>query len=134
MLVLDMELRDYFAAHMAAALAHKMERPETIAARAYDLADALARERVRRPAAEMLADDELPPEAYFEDDARFFQPGLLDEPAPMTERDDDAWLELADGAAWAADAKPIVDVRASDRPGLARTAPLAEEKQKKTGA
>lgn len=140
-----MELRDYFAAHVAAALAQKMERPETIAARAYDLADALVRERVRRPL-ELGLESELPPEAFFDDDARFFQPdaiephfaeiGLLDEPAPMSERDDEpSWMERADRPEWEADAKPVLDVRPSERPGLARTAPqiAAEEKLRKSG-
>ena len=82
-----MDLRDYFAAHVAAALAHRMERPEGIASRAYDMADALVRERVRRPAAPSAWGDELPPEAFMDDDdARgYARSGLLDEPAPISE-------------------------------------------------
>jgi hypothetical protein len=130
-----MDLRDYFAAHVAASLADRMERPEGIAARAYDLADALMKERVRRPASQSMWSDELPPEAFMGDDARgFARTGLLDEPAPISERDLDlSVLEHDAPAEW--DAKPIVDVRASERPGLARTVatPTDDGKLKKSG-
>ncbi len=131
-----MDLRDYFAAHVAAALAHRMERPEGIASRAYDMADALVRERVRRPAAPSAWGDELPPEAFMDDDdARgYARSGLLDEPAPISERDLDlSYVEHDAPSDW--EAKPIIDVRPGERPGLARTtaATTDDGKLKKSG-
>ncbi len=44
----DMDLRDRFAAHFAAALVDALADPAQIASRAYDLAEAMLRERDRR--------------------------------------------------------------------------------------
>jgi hypothetical protein len=131
-----MHLKDYFAAHLAAALAHRVERPEVIAARAYQLADALMRERARGENDEhesFLAtaygeNDDLEDErAYFE--AR----GLLDEPAPLSESEgfevNPAWLDRDIDARL--DMEPHWQpAPVSERPGLKRTAPLAAEADK----
>ena len=87
-----MDLKDLFAAHVAAALAHRIEWPDVIATRAYDLADALLRERARRSPSndeELLRgapldafDDGVPDDEFFR-----FTAGLLDEPAPLSDRE-----------------------------------------------
>src|SRR5205809_791503 len=100
------DLRDWFAAHVAAALAAEQRLGlETIAARAYDVADALLAERAQRMDAEL---SDLREPGADEDDG-YAMPALLDDAPPMEEeRDDDeddvrpAWMP-------------------SDRPGLART-------------
>ena len=109
----SMDLRDYFAAHVAAALAH------------------------RAPFIALMAwGDELPPEAFMDDDdARgYARSGLLDEPAPISERDLDlSYVEHDAPSDW--EAKPIIDVRPGERPGLARTtaATTDDGKLKKSG-
>ncbi len=130
-----MHLRDYFAAQVAAALVHRVERPEAIASRAYELAEALLRERARRQDAEDDAFYERVIEAE-EDEGSSFAGGLLDEPAPLSERerdeidprwfDRDTSVQLELEPRW--NASP-----GSDRPGLARTAPAAaiDDKLKK---
>ncbi|MBK6513442.1 MAG: hypothetical protein IPG04_04770 [Polyangiaceae bacterium] len=132
-----MDLKDLFAAHVAAALASKPDRPDVIAARAYELAEALLRERVRRAPSD---DDELfvseradgigeevPDDELFRSGS-----GLLDEPAPWRDREglevDPSWLDRDGDPRWEVEPKwgP-----GSDRPGLARTLPAAAEDDKK---
>lgn len=129
-----MHLRDTFAAHVAAALATRVERPERIAIRAYEIAEAMLLERARRghgdvegeggyEAEEFAELDRLASEGYFNTPT-----SLLDEPMPMSEREDvdPAWADLAsESPAHEADPKwgPLFDAVA--KPGLKRTAPPA---------
>ena len=129
---MSLSLRDLFAAHVAASLATRVDTADAIAVKSYDLADAMLRERARRGRAEAagahlaeLVDDE-PSWLDFELGARGSM--LLDEPAPMSERDeepDPRWLEREDrdpnsyDPRW--DAEPVVVPPPSQRPGLART-------------
>jgi hypothetical protein len=129
-----MQLRDFFAAHFAAALAHRVDRPETIAARAYQLADALVEERAKNRGAFGDALEEADIDPYFAEQDRFFHAeGLLDEPAPISEREDELSPALFDrdiDPTWEAEPKWEEPPR-SERPGLARTAPAALEPQKR---
>lgn len=135
-----MDLKDFFAAHVAAALAHRIERADVIANRAYELADALLRERGRRTKGDLEDFDdghEVESLDPFDDampDEDFFRPtlGLLDEPAPFSEREgfelDPSWLERQDDPRWEVEPKwgPVAAssaAGAAERPGLARTAP-----------
>ncbi|NUP11444.1 MAG: hypothetical protein HOW73_35815 [Polyangiaceae bacterium] len=131
-----MDLKDLFAAHVAAALASRVERPDVIASRAYDLAEALLRERARRSPD---ADDELVAADPAEDlddgmpDESFFQTqGLLDEPAPFSDREGmelpPSWLER-DDPKW--EVEPKWSAPVSERPGLRRTTPIQAEEEKK---
>src|SRR5688572_6680167 len=103
-----LSLRDLFAAHVAATLATRVDSADTLAAKAYDLADALLRERARRePDEERAAIVEAPPLSLGVDelddppawlDIALAQRGaaFLDEPPPPSERDDEPdprWLE-----------------------------------------
>jgi hypothetical protein len=141
-----MDLRDFFAAHLAAALAHRVDRPAAIAARAYELADALLVERARGLVAygeeQPLSDEELEgffaaqgaPISDFVKEGSFFRPeGLLDEPAPIEEND-----EELDAASYDPNYDPRWDVEPkweepprSERPGLARTTPVVAEPKKR---
>ncbi len=127
-----MHLKDYFAAHLAAALAHRVERPEVIAARAYELADALIRERsrVENEEREAFLHDVYADDIDAEDERAFFEMrGLLDEPAPLSESEgfevNPAWLDRDIDARL--DAEPHWQPATVERPGLARTAPLSVE-------
>jgi hypothetical protein len=51
-MLVPMDLRDRFASHFAAALVDAFSDPERVAAQAYDLAEAMLRERARRIDAE----------------------------------------------------------------------------------
>jgi hypothetical protein len=117
-------LRDWFAAHIAASLAAEQRlAPGSIAARAYDVADALMEERGGRFDADLPAFDDEPREV-----PEHFAPHLLDDVMPVEERDDDAWVESARE-------RPSYLPPSSERPGLARTQlelPLALVR--KTGA
>lgn len=146
---MSLSLRDLFAAHVAASLATRVDTADAIAVKSYDLADAMLRERARRVRAEaaeaQLAElvddgDEEPSWLDFELGARGSM--LLDEPAPMSERDDEPdprWIDREDrdpnsyDPRW--EAEPVVVPPPSQRPGLARTAPPAVEPQRreKTG-
>src|SRR5262249_33129759 len=78
-------LRDLFAMHFAAALAHEQRYTlEFIAGRAYDLADAMLVERERRIDAEACA-AELGD--WVSGDRTGGAGALLDEPAPPSDRD-----------------------------------------------
>lgn len=138
-----MDLKDLFAAHVAAALAHRIDRPDVIATRAYDLADAMVRERARRaPASEAgtmgspipydAFDDGMPDEDYFR-----FTSGLLDEPAPMSDREgmelDPSWMDHENEPSWEVEPKwgPSAADTPSERPGLKRTTPVLEVDEKK---
>jgi len=143
-----MELKDLFAAHVAAALAHRIERPDVIATRAYDLADALLRERGRRDdstsgrRSEWFEDEEAVLQApdLVEDDSmpgdEFFRPfaGLLDEPTPVSEREglevDPAWLDRDNEPRWEAEKWVSAGPPTSDKPGLKRTVPGAADSDK----
>jgi hypothetical protein len=159
---MNLSLRDLFAAHVAASLATRVDTADAIAAKSYDLADALLRERSRRPAAvergaalgrsmapaELEALDDEPSWLDFELAAR--GAALLDEPAPVSERDDEPdarWIAREDrdpnsyDPRW--DADPVVTPDAapsaaagpaSVRPGLARTAPSADPQRKEKTA
>lgn len=122
-----MDLKDLFAAHVAAALAHRVERSDIIASRAYDLAEAMLRERARRaPVEDVLAEPDLVD--AFEDgvpnEEFFAAPGLLDEPAPWSDREgmelDPAWLDRDNDPRWEADPKWSAPAGAVVRPGLAK--------------
>src|SRR5262245_19262222 len=97
-------LRDYFAVHFAAAFASEQRYGlEFIAARAYDLADAMIEERARRAEAE-LAD------ADAEERAAMVGGPLLDEPPPFSEPEDDMdprWLDPPDQPIWERDDGPL---------------------------
>jgi hypothetical protein len=145
-----MDLKDLFAAHVAAGLAHRIERPDVIANRAYELADAMLRERARRtrrdaeehvdfesaeafewvsPAEGLWSDDSMP-------DEDFFRPsqGLLDEPAPWSDREglelDPSWLDRENDPRWELEPKWAAPPP-SERPGLRRIAPSVVDDEKK---
>lgn len=138
-----MDLKDLFAAHVAAALAHRIERTDVIATRAYDLADAMLRERGRRARSLEDEDGSLDASERADDDSmpgdEFFRPfhGLLDEPAPVSEREglevDPAWLDRDNDPRW--EAEKWLDVSSpaagpsSEKPGLKRTVPGASESE-----
>jgi hypothetical protein len=135
-----MDLKDLFAAHVAAALAHRIERPDVIATRAYDLADAMLRERARRSPSndeEMLRgapldafDDGVPDDEFFR-----FTAGLLDEPAPLSDREamelDPSWLDRENDPQWEVEPKWSPSETPVERPGLKRTTPVLEADEKK---
>lgn len=141
-----MDLRDLFAAHLAAALAHRVDRPAAIAARAYELADALLVERARGLVAygegQPLSDEDLEPFFAEQDgpisdyprDESFFRPeGLLDEPAPIEESEEEleaAYYDPNYDPRWDVEPKWEEPPR-SERPGLARTAPVIAEPKKR---
>jgi hypothetical protein len=116
-------LRDYFAVQIAASLAAERRlAPASIAARAYDVADALIHEREERFDAELAAFDDDDPRTM-----DHYAPHLLDDAPPFEERDDDAFADEARERG----ALPS----ASERPGLARTQlELPLERVRKTGA
>lgn len=137
-----MDLKDVFAVHFAAALAQRIERADVIASRAYDLADALLRERARRVTAVDVEDHSLADLSDSDDvempDEEFFRAsaGLLDEPAPWSDREgvelDASWLDRENDPRWEVEpklsfelSKEHSDKPVSDKPGLARTAPPA---------
>lgn len=154
---MEASLRDRFAAQIAAALVHRSENAEEVAQRAYDIADALMRERERRRdhlAAETLVALEALPEPFREYTAGFDAVHLLDEPAPPPERDDDELHELMARAEdrtfnlhdqdppWRAmfssEGEPLgldpdAEVPASPRPGLRRTTPAEIKTAESTG-
>ena len=137
-----MDLKDLFAAHVAAALAHRIERPDVIATRSYDLADALLRERARRSPSndeEMLRgapldafDDGVPDDEFFR-----FTAGLLDEPAPLSDREgmelDPSWIDRENDPHWEVEPKWSASSAEApvERPGLKRTTPVIEVDEKK---
>lgn len=140
-----MDLKDAFAVHFAAALAQRIERSDVIASRAYDLADALLRERARRTTDADLQDHSLADLSGADDmdmpDEEFFRSsaGLLDEPAPWSDREglelDASWLDRDNDPKWevepklafatSKDSRTQSDKSVLDKPGLARTAPPA---------
>lgn len=93
---MSVSLKDFFAAHVAAALVNRADSPVTIARRAFDVADALLAERQLREELSRLED---PGDARMArpSDARasekLFEPHLLDEPAPL---EDEPELEDAE--------------------------------------
>lgn len=158
---MSLSLRDLFAAHVAGSLATRVDTADAIAVRAYDLADAMLRERARRAPAASLAQgdvllaeeleidgaDEEPAWLDFELGARGAT--LLDEPAPVSERDDEPdprWIEREErdpnsyDPRW--EAEPVAlpgssapsSPRGVERPGLARTAPAVTPQRKEKTA
>jgi hypothetical protein len=125
-----MDLRDRFAAHFAAALVDAFADAGDVARRAYDLAEAMLVERARR-----APGDEM-------DHPLTYHGALLDEPAPLPERDagdddlDPRWLDPPYDPAWDLEARwdaepplpPVLD--GNLRPGLARTRPEEEEAER----
>lgn len=118
-----MDLRDRFAAHFAAALVDAFPEADEIARRAYDLAEAMLRERARR----IDHDEEL---ALLE--ARHAMP-LLDEPMP---EEDEIDFEPPYDPSWDLDERPLATSPSRPPgPGLARTQPPnADEERKERSA
>ncbi|MFO0618136.1 MAG: hypothetical protein U0414_36425 [Polyangiaceae bacterium] len=93
---MSVSLRDFFAAHAAAALVNRADSPASIARRAFDVADALLAERQYREELEWLA---TPPDSMRAARAetsmvrpsdapageKLPEPHLLDDPAPLEE-------------------------------------------------
>jgi hypothetical protein len=114
-----MDLRDRFAAHFAAALVDAFPEADEIARRAYDLAEAMLRERARR----IDHDEEM---ALLE--ARHAPP-LLDEPMP---EEDELDLEPPYDPSWDLDERPrAASPSRPPGPGLARTQPPQVEEERK---
>jgi len=146
---MSVPLRDFFAAHAAAALVSRGIEPATAAKQAYDVADALMEEREFRAEASWLAAPPPSEEADFSseempDSERFDRPHLLDEPLPPFDDEENAetaavfdprWEDLADPSwdrepRWS-DLPPaynrVGDAPPSPKPGLARTQPTQVE-------
>lgn len=144
-----MDLRDRFAIEFAAALTSRLDPASEIAARAYDLAEAMLRERSRRiDADERDAIAMEAPASHLPSVIR-----LLDVPAEMEELEDrededlieatsdidPRWLEPEVEPSWDLDPRwrePRPEAAAgpvSPRPGLKRTQPPLAEPEKKTG-
>ena len=134
-------LRDFFAAHVAAALSPGGGPADGVASRAYDVAEALLRERSFRDALPLDRDE---PAAWADEDVGryeleerdFARPGLLDEPAPMSDPDP-SWDDRDFDPRWEAEPhwsvapseSPDAQAPISDRPGIRSTRPerVAEE-------
>jgi hypothetical protein len=119
-----MDLRDRFAVHFAAALADVFPEPEEIARRAYDLAEALLRERAHR-----IDHDE---QAALLDEHRAATI-LLDEPMPELD-EEELDLEPPYDPSWDLEDRLASEPAHASRPpgpGLARTAPEAAETERK---
>jgi hypothetical protein len=141
-----MDLRDRFAVHFAAALVDALTDPEQIASRAYDLAEAMLRERDHRVDQDegvAIAEDGAPiverslgePPFGFEDDAssaasdeayHATRAALLDDPEPMEPEaewadDEDLpdWLEAPYDPRWELEAR-WADADAGTRPVSSR--------------
>lgn len=111
---MSVSLRDFFAAHVAAALVNRADSPSALARHAFDVADALCAERRLRDELAALED------AFGEQGVRTVRPSdarasgnltatqLLDDPMPLEEetdledRDDAASLEAEELAMLAA--------------------------------
>ncbi len=143
---MSIELRDFFAAHAAGTLLTEGRSPDEIARAAYDVADALVAERERRLEREALRDDgaSMPPAAesaplWASPPGDFDRTSLLDEPAPMSEREDDpesevdpSWEDRAFDPRWEREPRwGEGDEPASDRPGLRSTRPPRPQEDKR---
>jgi hypothetical protein len=145
-------LRDLFAAHVAGSLATRVDSSRSIAEKAYDLADALLRERERRAENEAEtamreANEEMPAAepAWLDFELGLRGTALLDEPMPASERGDEPdarWIEREDrdpesyDPRWARGSViPPAPQPRPEGPGLARTAPAPEAggEREKTG-
>ncbi len=145
-------LRDLFAAHVAASLVTRVDSSRAIAEKAYDLADALLRERERRAEneAELAMHDAneampTPEPAWLDFELGLRGTALLDEPTPTSERGEEPdarWIEREDrdpesyDPRWARGSPaPPSDPLTGAKPGLARTTPAAAsaEDREKTG-
>jgi hypothetical protein len=140
------DLRDYFAAQFASALAREQRYSlEFISGRAYELADAMVAERERRAEAELLVARDLdvdrdqwdvPGDEVTWEGHREQVGALLD--APMMPEDADSaveaeldrqpsldprWLEPVYDPSWDADRFAVrpSDLAGAERPGLSRT-------------
>lgn len=133
-----MDLRDRFAAHVAAALAATLADPGELARRAYDVAEAMIAERARR-----IDADEA--RAISGDVARSWRPpaepsfhgALLDEPIGYDEELDPSWDEPPYDPSWDVEERWSAEApaQASSRPpgpGLARTGPGEEERKERS--
>lgn len=132
-----MRLLDFFAAQVGAALASRAESEETpqrIARRAYEIAEAMLRERAIRGHGDADGEGALEVEelerVMSAEEVRFYESAqLLDEPAPLEDEDlDPHWQSIENDPAWEAEPKwgPAFssERRDSERPGLARTSPV----------
>jgi hypothetical protein len=143
-------LRDLFAAHVAASLATRVDSSRAIAEKAYDLADALLRERERRvendaDAAMREANESMPaPEpAWLDFELGLRGTALLDEPMPASERGEEPdarWLEREERDPQSYDPRwargsVVPAVEGAPGPGLARTTPasVVTDGREKTG-
>ena len=125
-----MDLRDRFAAHFAAALVDALADPGQIAARAYDLAEAMLAERARRADHEESTAIALEPRRASV--PPIFHHALLDEPVlePDPGYDDDldpSWLEPPYDPTWDLETRWGAEPSRPPGPGLARTVPDAVE-------
>ncbi len=151
-----MDLRDRFAAHFAAALVDAFADPDTVARRAYDLAEAMMLERAQRTSGdERLAIEAEPHLASLPPAAPLHHAALLDEPEPPYELDpaydddlDPRWLDPPYDPAWdietrwnaepspRASTSPPPPQAQPQGPGLARTRPeepQEEERKERLG-
>lgn len=114
-----MDLRDRFAASLAAALVDAFSEPDEIARRAYELAEAMIRERARR---------------IDHDEARHSAPALLDAPMPDLEEDERDFEPPYDPT-WDLDERPLPATQSRPPgPGLARTQPEAADEREERSA
>ncbi len=132
-------LRDFFAAHVAAALSAQGGRADEIARQAYDCAEALLREKAFREERPSIDDSEesLASMSQGWGAHDFEQAGLLDEPAPLSEREIDPSWDDRDEARW--EIEPRWEARTSttteeapsERPGIRSTRPSAPADEKR---
>ena len=130
-----MDLRDRFAAHFAAALAHAFADAGEIARRAYDLAEAMLSERELRIDAEERSAIEMEPNAEPLD--AFLE--RLDPEAFGDEELSPSWLDPPYDPSWDLDPKWSAEPppAASSRPpgpGLTRTQPEEGDDRKERSA
>ena len=143
-----MDLRDRFAAQFAAALVDAFADAGDVARRAYDLAEAMLKERARRIDADESQAVAIERRSVRPEAPLSYHHPLLDEPEPMMEADpgydddlDPSWLEPPYDPAWDLDPhgeeplpKNATVKTLSERPpgpGLARTRPEDEEQERK---
>ncbi len=132
-------LRDFFAAHVAAALSAQGGRADDIARQAYECAEALLREKAFREERPLVDESEGPlstlSRGWFAHD--FEQAGLLDEPTPLSEREIDPSWEDRDEARWEieprweASTSTGTEEAPSERPGIRSTRPAAPSDEKR---
>lgn len=153
---MNVSLRDFFAAHVAAALTPGGESPDSVASRAYDVAEALLRERSFRDNAFRREDEDedgwerspAEEDRFMMAESDFEREGLLDAPAPLTDPGDPdpSWDDRAFDPRWEAEPHWSADssepaegqgIPSSNRPGIRSTRPGAapdEATNERTGA